>query len=155
MIPFRRSKPENEVTLTSDAYRRWLRAHRPPLTWFLKQTVVEQETMALLGDECSKDIALAVGFAVADPAAAQAGIGAEQGDLASEEVLAQRIASGLIGKLMQRQKPAQPEVVQAPLTTFGGFGERKTPKQHTAQNVAPPTFMGANPTGDPDEVIHE
>lgn len=114
--------------------------------------------MALLGDEYSKDIALAVGFAVADPAAAQAGIGAEQGDLASEEVLAQRIASGLIGKLMQNKKPmaaSEQSTHSAPMTTFAGFGERKTPKQYAATNAAPPTFMGANPTGDPDEVVHE
>ena len=40
-----------EVDLTTDAYRRWLRAECPPLPWFLTLSQVEQEAMAGLGDE--------------------------------------------------------------------------------------------------------
>ena len=37
--------------LTNDAYRRWLRAHRPPFQWFMEQTEQTQEGLASLGDE--------------------------------------------------------------------------------------------------------
>lgn len=111
----------------------------------------------MLGDDYSKDIALAIGFAVADPVAAQAGMGIEKGDETSEEVLATRIANGLIGKIIRGvpAKPATAATFEAPATTFGGFGERRQPKEYAKTTNAPATFMGANPTGDTEEVVHE
>ncbi len=52
----RKALPE----LTTDAYKRWLRAHRPPWLFFLGLSELEQESLARLGDEwvatCAQEV---------------------------------------------------------------------------------------------------
>ena len=87
---FFRRKPAPEppaVDVTNDAFRRWLRAHRPPLLWFLGLSEDEQETLALIGDEHAQQTAIDFGYAIADPQLAEAGIGAAEGDGDAEEAL--------------------------------------------------------------------
>jgi hypothetical protein len=119
--PFRR---DPVPTVTNDSYRRWLRAHRPPWGWFLRLSDLEQEQLALIGDEQFQDLAVAIGYAVADPRAADAGIAAAQGDTAAEETLAKQVAASLIQRLV-----ARPAATAAPIATaresLGGFGDRR------------------------------
>lgn len=142
MSLFRRAKPESEPVLDNDGYRRWLRAQRPPLTWFLRLAVKEQEQLAILGDEYAQDLAIAVGFAVADPKAAQAGIFADQGDAESEAVLAEKIAKNLIQRMASQGLARTPRTAQEP--TFAGI-HAKNDVVKEEEVATPPTFLGAKP----------
>lgn len=113
-----RRKPQ-PPSVTNEAYRRWLRAWRPPFAWFLGLPDADQEQLAILGDERSQDLAVAVGYAVADPSLADAGLAAAAGDAAGEEQLALRLAAGLAERLA---KPAAPP---KPVPTLAGFGRRR------------------------------
>lgn len=42
---------DDAPTLTVESYRRWLRAQRPDMRLFLGLSELEQETLAILGDE--------------------------------------------------------------------------------------------------------
>ena len=138
---FRKKAPE----LTNDAYARWLRAQRPPLALFLGLSELEQEALAELGDAHLADFAVAIGYAVADPNAADAGISAAAGDAASEETLARRLASELAAKLIgQQRKAPQPPPVPAgrmPAETLAGFGERRV-EAHTGDEQPRPRLFG-------------
>lgn len=142
---FRRKKaPE----LTNEAHARWLRAGRPPYTLFLGLSEIEQEALAQIGDEHDTDRAIALGFAIADPQAADAGVSAVQGDAGAEESLARRLAEGLIGKLATPTRPqASPDApTSMPRESLAGFGERRT-ETHTDNRAKPSLFGRA-----PDEV---
>lgn len=120
---FRRKKPP----LTSEAYRRWLRAQRPPLLDFLRLSDVEQEALAMLGDEYVQDVAVAFGHAAANPQAAGDGIGAARGDAIAEESLVRQMAAGFAKAITAKasaKPPAQPWT--PPRETFAGFGARQT-----------------------------
>ena len=142
---FRRKKaPE----LTNDAYRRWLRAQRPPLALFLGLSELEQEALAELGDEHAADFAVAVGYAVADPQAADAGVSAAQGDAAGDESLALRLAEGLAQKLAGRTPPPPVPAGSMPRETLAGFsGRRQVEHKHPRRS----TLFG-RPADTPDEV---
>lgn len=133
---FRRRKPAPE--LTSDGYRRWLRAQRPPLPWFLDLSELEQETLAQLGDEQLQDFAIAIGYAVRDPDAADQGVAAAAGDADAEASLAVRLASKILGSMPQKTAPTS----YPGNGTMAGLGERRkvrTPK------AAADLFPGVKP----------
>lgn len=141
----RKSPPE----LTNEGYARWLRAQRPPLPWFLALSVLEQETLAGLGDEYLQDFAVAVGYAVTDPQAADDGISAAGGDTQAEESLLRRLAAGFVQKIQTAREPEQapletPDV--RPSETLSGFGERRT-ETHTTSGGArsAPKLFGVDP----------
>ena len=93
-------KKKRELLLTNEIYARWLRAMRPPFTWFLEQSEEDQEQMALLGDEYLADLCVAVGFAVADPVLADLSL-KDDGQNLEEAVLSklvQNIASRISKK---------------------------------------------------------
>lgn len=142
---FRRAAPQPEPLLDNEGYRRWLRAQRPPLTWFLRLSVKEQEQLAILGDEYAQDLAIAVGFAVQDPKAAQAGILAAEGDAESEAILAEKIARNLVqrmaaaGMTKQQSKPSAPAE-----PSFAGIHANK-PSPESEPAASPKTFLGATP----------
>jgi hypothetical protein len=124
--------------LTNEAYERWLRAQRPPFEWFLRLSEVEQEQLAMLGDAHAQDFAVACGYAIRDPEAADAGMSALQGDDEAEATLAMKMAQGFASKLMQMQQPQEPP---RPRTqrTMAGFGERRAIEENKA---AGPTLWG-------------
>lgn len=94
--------------LTNDVYARWLRAQRPPLYWFVGQPEMMQETMADLGDEHMRDLAIAIGVAVANPEAAADGAGLEAGSPDAEESILRRLADEVAnGIVAARQKAPQ------------------------------------------------
>ena len=121
MWTFRRKPPTPPPELTNDGFRRWLRAHRPPLQWFLGLSEIEQETLAGIGDEYAARAALDIGYAVRDPELAEAGMAAMAGDPSGEAVLAQRVAQAMASKLAQAAQPATAK----PADSFAGLGSRR------------------------------
>lgn len=111
MWPFR-STPA--VTLTAEAFARWLRAQRPELKWFLALPEDEQETLATIGEQYISDVAVAVSYAIKDPQVAELGARMAAGDDAAELSLLQMVA-----------KQSGP--------TFGGISARKTARAAATQ----------------------
>lgn len=101
------------VDLTNDAYARWLRAQRPPLTWFLARTEDEQEAMAAMGDQHLQDLCIGIGYAVRDPQAAESAVGMAAGSQDAEVSLVQQLAAKVIAKMVQPQQSAPPQPPQA------------------------------------------
>ncbi len=139
----RRPKPP----LTADAYRRWLRAQRPPLLDFLHLSDVEQEALALLGDEYAQDAIVAIGYALADPRAADAGLDAQRETGDGEESLARRLAADLASSILRRrgaaQEPAAPaEPTRMPRESLAGLGARKKFEAIDKARRAGPTLFG-------------
>jgi hypothetical protein len=132
---------QRQPDLTNAGYERWLRAQRPPFDWFLRLSELEQEQLAMLGDAHVQDIAVAIGYTVRDPEAADAGMSAMQGDADGEATLAARLAQGLANKLINERSPEEPR--QPAQRTMSGFGSRKTAE---ASRPAPATLWGVEGT---------
>lgn len=135
MNPFK--KPS--VSLTSDAYRRWLRAHSPqPLAFFLGLDEVEQETLAGLGEEYDEDSYIAQSYAMRDPDAAAFGATAEgldgDGD-ELEESLVHRMSQTIATRMAQvaQEGPGSTPVRTAP--SMGGITERRAAGEREAQTA--------------------
>lgn len=109
---FRRKAPP--ITLTNDAYVRWLRAQRPPFEWFLELGELEQEQLAQHGDD--------QWAAVAEAIAAELGGGQQPGPAEPQEddaaIAVKAAAQVLKGMGMHTSRPT-------PRPTFAGFGEEK------------------------------
>lgn len=118
-----------DVSLTSDAYRRWLRAHSPqPLSFFLGLTELEQETLAGLGEEYDEDNHLGLAWAIRDPEAALFGAtneGEDDDDLSLEEALVQRIATNVATRSAQVAQDAPGLAQPRKPLTMGGITERR------------------------------
>lgn len=110
MWPFRRRQPP-EVALTNEAYARWLRACRPPLPWFLSATELEQEQMALIGDQHVETLGAAVGIALAGIGEDSIGIAQEaQLQAATDRAVADITSQSLsMGGRKKRQEAAAQE----------------------------------------------
>lgn len=96
-----KKKPDPE--LTDESFTRWLRAGRPPFTWFLGQSEDNQERMAAMGDAYVQDVCVGIGWAVRDPAAAEAAVGAAGGDKDAEVSLVQQLASQVLARMTGSQ----------------------------------------------------
>lgn len=121
---FRRRKAAVQVDLDEGGFRRWLRAHRPPLQWFLALPVDQQEAMAAIGDEFAVRAALDIGYAVKDPQIAEAGVKAAGGDAEAEESLAIRLARSF-AESIQRREEAPRATPSEPASGLAGFGARR------------------------------
>lgn len=127
----RRKQPP---TVTNESYKRWLRAQRPSWAWFFGLTELEQEQLAIMGDEQIQDIIISLGYAIQDPALADASIGASQGEARGEEELARRMVDGLAARLLTQQHAEQVKAQRRkPVETLAGFGSRQ---QATSQQPA-------------------
>lgn len=80
--------------MDTDAYRRWIRAYRPPFEWFAGLLPAQQEALAVCGDEHDADRAIAIGYAVQDPQAAEASV---DGD---EATLVARLAATAVQRML-------------------------------------------------------
>lgn len=111
-----------EVDLDADGYRRWLRAQRPPLPWFLGLPANQQEALAAIGDdhvqELLQGLAVAIGAAVADPVLADASVQAKAGGPGADDNFLQQLALATARKLGAAPARATP-------ATFGGMAERQ------------------------------
>lgn len=134
-----RRKPSLE--LSEAAYGYWLRAQRPPLEWFLGLDAPTQATLAELGDEYVADVAVAIGYGVADPALAEAGISARI-DPEAEEDLLRRVSAEAAQRVLGREEA--PDV--APVT-MAGWAQRQTIRQDTEQRTKDEarSFLGRAP----------
>ena len=94
-----------EVDLTTEAYRRWLRALQPqPIAWFLSLSELEQEALAGLGDDY-----------VADRTAGPQ----DDVDAASE------LVRGLVERMGGAQPPATQAYPPSPLSMAGATHRRQ------------------------------
>lgn len=109
MWPFRKKIQETEVT--RDSFGQWLRAQRPPWQAFFALSNVEREALAEIGDAYMLDLAVAIGNAISNPQAAQAGVAALAGDVDAEVALLRAAADGKLARLgrdapTRREQPA-------------------------------------------------
>lgn len=135
------------LDLTDEAYNRWLRARSPqPIGFFLDLEEVEQESLALLGDEYTQDFCLGIGFAVHDPVAAQAGLDAAENP-ASEGDLLMRLAHAAARKAQGGTNGAEPAPRQKTPPTMGGLSERHIERVAATQREADEarSFLGRKP----------
>ena len=136
--PFKR-KPLPEVSLTSDAYRRWLRAHSPqPLSFFLGLTEIEQETLAGLGEEYDEDSFIAQAWAHRDPEAAAFGATDEDDDevgLDLEASMAQRMTANILAQTVQAAHEAPGSTPLRDPPTMGGISKRRAATERDAKTA--------------------
>ena len=102
-----RRKAPVEVQCTQAAFRRWLRAQRPPLTWFLALAEDEQQVLADLGEQQARDLCVGIGYAVRDPKGAEAG---SAGGVDAEEHLLEQLvgaASAAIAEKVRKEATQQ------------------------------------------------
>jgi hypothetical protein len=136
---FWRRRPIPE--LTNDAHARWLRAGRPPYELFLGLSVLEQEQLALIGDEVTADRAIALGYAIRDPRAAELGVAAPT-DAGAEERLATQLAASVLGRLTKPSGNVIAPPVEMPRESLAGFGERRTETHERAGRRRSRTLFG-------------
>lgn len=123
---------KRKPVLTNEAYEWWLRAGRPqPLPWFLDLSRAEQLTMATLGDEYAEDFCVAVGLAVQDPQLAAAGLDTD--DIASEEILARRLAAKMVAEAVGAPQPTPEPTAPPSPVRMGGLGQRRAGAQEGRQ----------------------
>lgn len=140
-------KTTTTVDLTDEAYSRWLRARSPqPISFFLGLGESEQETLAILGDEYTQDVCLAIGFSVHDPVAAQAGLDAVESPAAEGDLLMR------LAQAAARKAQASPDAARAPAATpsgltLGGITERREGLQEDRQRAQDKgkSFLGRKP----------
>lgn len=114
----RRIEQQREVELDNAAFRRWLRAGRPPFVWFLEQDAETQEQLALLGDAQERDRCVGIGYAVRNPEAAAVGLSAG-GERDDEASMVARLAAEALAK-MRQQTAAR--AASAPVSMAGVVG---------------------------------
>jgi len=124
---FRRKKPP-VVDLTNEAFGQWIRAQRPPFLWFMAQTREDREAMAMLGDEYAVSMAVQIGYAVANPEAADATQEATAGNVEGEAALVEMLARRAVQKILASapQRAPQPPAAapkRAPMR-MGGTGRK-------------------------------
>jgi hypothetical protein len=99
------------LDLTTEAYGRWLRSCRPPLELFLSFADDEQESLAMIGDDYSAGLCLAMAAAIAGPAT----------DPADEVAMVQQLAAAAVERLTGQRAPDR----QPAAPTMGGSGKRR------------------------------
>lgn len=116
-----------EIELTSEGYRRWLRAQRPPFTWFLALPEDQQEALAAVGDEQTQEFLLGMAATILRPEAAAAALSGQQvmtqaGPTDQEAELVAATAAAAARRLLDAsQPPAPPREV----LTMAGVRERR------------------------------
>jgi len=133
-----------EVDLTNEAYSRWLRACRPDLVWFLSQAEDVQEQLAILGDDYVQDVCIGIGYAVSNPAAAEAGTKTSAGSMDAEVDLVQQLAAAAVRKMVGAH-PSAPPPPPPPRRreTMAGVFDRKRP----VKSREPKQFLGRQEDG--------
>lgn len=119
---FRRRTEPVPLDLTNDAYRRWLRAQRPPSDLlgrsFLALSELEQEALANLGDEYVDGVAESIA-----------------GEPENEEDAARRIVTEALGKRMGVEPKAPARAPREPLS-MGGITKRREAKESERAHAA-------------------
>ena len=113
------------------SYSRWLRAQRPPFVWFLERSESEQESLAIIGDDYTREVSSGIGYAVDDPELFGAVDDAAE-DPDCEEVLVQRLADAAKARMMGIPEPV-PMVPMEPAPTMGGMTHRRESREREVQ----------------------
>lgn len=109
------------ATVSNDSYRRWLRAHRPDFNFFFSRSELEQEQLAIIGDEYTEEMVVSLGYALNDPEGADAAISATAGKSAGEEALTMRLMDSVAQTIVaNRERARAAEQAQAPQRTMAG-----------------------------------
>ena len=120
---FRRKKPP-VVDLTNEAFGQWIRAQRPPFPWFMAQTREDREAMAMLGDEYAVSMAVQIGYAVANPEAADATQKAIGGNADGEADLVEMLARKAVQKILASAPQPAAAAPKRPPMRMGGTGRK-------------------------------
>jgi|SRR5688572_1613859 len=130
---------QRQVDLVAGAYRRWLRAQRPPFEWFMVQDEDSQEWMAMLGDQYVAG--------VAEDVTAQA-----KQAVTSEEETIRGIAKATLSAMRDRKPGGGGNGVANNGWPRGGRVTSATNGKPAAPYVQPPTMTTpAEPTPMPAE----
>jgi len=130
----REEEPPPPPVLTNEAYERWLQAMRPqPLQWFLNLDESDQTALATLGTEYSQDICLGIGYAVADPDLAEAGLDAADNP-ESESKLLERLVAGFTEKILDQQQITE-SLSGSNMASMGGVTQRKKERAKEEQEI--------------------
>lgn len=118
---------ETATSLTSDAYRRWLRAQRPPFVMFLGLSEDEQEHLAQLGEEHALDVIEGFAAAMSNPSAlvsasAAAEVAGSAVPTEQEVDLVTRVATESARRILGAGAVARP--------TMAGMSERRAARVH-------------------------
>ena len=147
---FWRRRQQATPEVSNESYTRWLRASRPPWGWFMCLSELEQEQLAIIGDEYAQDVAVSIGYAVADPQVAETGIDAARGDADAEASLAKKLAEGLAMRLKSHAATNVPPPSGRPSETFAGFGDRRVDEEANRRKLRGARLFGRSP--DSEEV---
>lgn len=134
---FRRKQPETP-TVTNTAFRRWLRAQRPP-AWFWSLGEDEQEQLALLGDDQVVEEAAVLAMTLRGVAQEQ-----QTEEQATTSLLAQVASQVLRGNAKPAPMPTAP-------SGFGGHGGSKKPQHHDGRHLEQAATGLAAVLGPPDQ----
>lgn len=115
---------KRKVALTNDTFSRWLRAQRPPMDLFCGMSDIEQEQLAMLGDEYVQDVCVALGYANQHPRAAEAGLDQERGGSEGEAQLAAQLAKNIAAKILTQAAPKPHAMAPKTVGRRTLFGQR-------------------------------
>lgn len=120
-----------EVALSTDAYRNWLRAQRPPFEWFAQLGPAEQKALADIGDEERERAHLELAYMIRDPEASEAILTGDE--TVAEQVAVDRLARAAVQAAvgMMPAAPATPYHQTEPITMAGATRRRSEPKGPT------------------------
>lgn len=123
------------VEMSADAYRRWLRAHRPPFDWFAALSELEQDALAGLGDDYIEHQIVVQSEAIETVQEPQQ----PQPSAEADDARSQALAAAL-----QIAAQVEPDHGTA---SGAGFAKRRDENNGAAQRDkrAGKTFMGAKP----------
>jgi hypothetical protein len=134
--------------VTNQSYGWWICAQRPPFDWFMGLPEEEQLALAKLGEEYVQDVCVAIGTAVANPMAAEAGLEAASNPAAEGDLLSQ-VAAATVRKLMGTgPTPTRPPMGKPTPQTMGGAGARRVEADavKVKRRDSHRTFLGRAPT---------
>ncbi len=137
----RRRGGPREVDCTIASFRRWLRAQRPPLPWFLGISEDEQELLAQQGTAYSQEVCVGIGWAVQNPAAAEAAT--RPTDETAEENLLEQVLQAATARVLARSVGSKPPAADA--QTMAGLSERR--EAAATKQVAGKRFLGRRAKG--------
>ncbi len=121
-----------EVALSTDAYRNWLRAQRPPFEWFAQLGSAEQKALADIGDEERERAQLELAYMIRDPEASEAILTGDE--VAAEQVAVERLARSALEAALGR--PTTPYHHTEPITMAGAL------RRQPADPAPGPTLFG-------------
>lgn len=114
------SEDNQPPALTEDAYRRWLRAHRPDLQTFLSLSDDQQEVLANIGDDYTSHVAVEHAMCAANPKLAEAELIGNKEE--SDELLLKGVVDEAIARILNAREQNKPAPKTRP--SLAGVGKK-------------------------------